>query len=257
MYNSKYLCQIIQGYPTTRSQTNHFIGSGRPPQPNSNHHYNMVQPQLSLTQKILETSFTILEIDQMVALSSFRTFSKNLGQKSNKKVTLVTPTSPSPELSFAPPIYITNFHPTNHTQLRACHTREDPKLVVSSISIQRDSMEQLVVVKDEEEEEEEVEIVSPRPMQGLHDVGPPPFLSKTFEMVEDRDTDTVVSWSNARNSFIVWDSHKFATTMLPKYFKHSNFSSFIRQLNTYVSPPSLKDELMVLAQCPLHYWVFL
>ncbi|CAL5359268.1 unnamed protein product [Camellia sinensis] len=74
---------------------------------------------------------------------------------------------------------------------------------------------------------------SPRPMEGLHDVGPPPFLSKTFEMVEDPSSDSVVSWSRARNSFVVWDSHKFSTTLLPRYFKHNNFSSFIRQLNTY------------------------
>ncbi|RWR73649.1 heat shock factor protein HSF30 [Cinnamomum micranthum f. kanehirae] len=51
--------------------------------------------------------------------------------------------------------------------------------------------------------------------------------------LEDPATDLIVAWSQARNSFIVWDSHKFATNLLPKYLKHSNFSSFIRQLNTY------------------------
>ncbi|KAI9192194.1 hypothetical protein LWI28_019424 [Acer negundo] len=75
--------------------------------------------------------------------------------------------------------------------------------------------------------------LSPQPIEGLHEVGPPPFLTKTFEMVEDPSTDSIVSWSRARNSFVVWDSHRFSTTLLPKYFKHGNFSSFIRQLNTY------------------------
>ncbi|XP_018845303.2 heat shock factor protein HSF30-like [Juglans regia] len=70
-------------------------------------------------------------------------------------------------------------------------------------------------------------------MEGLHEPGPPPFLKKIFEMVEDPDTDRVVSWSETRDSFTVWDEHVFAQDLLPRYFKNRNFSSFIRQLNTY------------------------
>ncbi|CAO2045843.1 unnamed protein product [Urochloa humidicola] len=64
--------------------------------------------------------------------------------------------------------------------------------------------------------------------------GPAPFLLKTYEMVDDPSSDAVVSWSDASDgSFVVWNPPEFAARMLPTYFKHSNFSSFIRQLNTY------------------------
>ncbi|XP_021293454.1 heat stress transcription factor A-8 [Herrania umbratica] len=60
-----------------------------------------------------------------------------------------------------------------------------------------------------------------------------PFLKKSYEMVDDEATDSVISWSQNSDSFIIWDMTEFSIHLLPKYFKHSNFSSFIRQLNIY------------------------
>ncbi|VFQ97089.1 unnamed protein product [Cuscuta campestris] len=63
--------------------------------------------------------------------------------------------------------------------------------------------------------------------------GLPPFLVKTYEMVDNPSTNRVVSWSQSNKSFIVWNPPEFSRDLLPRYFKHNNFSSFIRQLNTY------------------------
>ncbi|KAF0898304.1 hypothetical protein E2562_007157 [Oryza meyeriana var. granulata] len=62
---------------------------------------------------------------------------------------------------------------------------------------------------------------------------PTPFLTKTYQLVDDPAVDDVISWNEDGSTFVVWRPAEFARDLLPKYFKHNNFSSFVRQLNTY------------------------
>eukprot|EP00531_Pseudo-nitzschia_arenysensis_P015448 CAMPEP_0116138744 /NCGR_PEP_ID=MMETSP0329-20121206/12940_1 /TAXON_ID=697910 /ORGANISM="Pseudo-nitzschia arenysensis, Strain B593" /LENGTH=353 /DNA_ID=CAMNT_0003633737 /DNA_START=33 /DNA_END=1094 /DNA_ORIENTATION=- len=58
------------------------------------------------------------------------------------------------------------------------------------------------------------------------------FLTKTFHMIEQCDP-SVASWSADGKSFVIRDVDSFARDVLPRYFKHSKFASFVRQLNFY------------------------
>jgi len=58
------------------------------------------------------------------------------------------------------------------------------------------------------------------------------FLTKTFHMIEQCDP-SVASWSSDGKSFVIRDVDSFAKNVLPLYFKHSKFASFVRQLNFY------------------------
>lgn len=62
---------------------------------------------------------------------------------------------------------------------------------------------------------------------------PTPFLTKTYQLVDDPAVNDLISWNEDGSGFIIWRPAEFARDLLPKYFKHNNLSSFVRQLNTY------------------------
>lgn len=72
----------------------------------------------------------------------------------------------------------------------------------------------------------------------------PVFLQKTYDMIESSPT-AVACWSESGTSFIIKLPREFAKTMLPRYFKHNNFSSFVRQLNFYGFRKHKKDEIVI------------
>jgi hypothetical protein len=57
-------------------------------------------------------------------------------------------------------------------------------------------------------------------------------LSETFHMVDTSDPD-ICTWSEDGGTFIVKDTQIFEKMIIPQFFKHNKFSSFVRQLNFY------------------------
>ncbi|NXN98874.1 HSF2 protein, partial [Rhinopomastus cyanomelas] len=63
--------------------------------------------------------------------------------------------------------------------------------------------------------------------------GVPAFLSKLWALVSEGPNNQLITWSQNGQSFLVLDDQTFAKEILPKYFKHNNMASFVRQLNMY------------------------
>jgi heat shock transcription factor 2 len=60
----------------------------------------------------------------------------------------------------------------------------------------------------------------------------PIFLRKTYHMIDTCD-DSICSWCEEGTSFVVKNPDTFESVIIPQFFKHSKFSSFVRQLNFY------------------------
>jgi len=60
-----------------------------------------------------------------------------------------------------------------------------------------------------------------------------PFVQKLSNLLDDPNNRHLIRWSEEGVSVIVCDKHEFAEILLPELFKHKNFASFVRQLNSY------------------------
>lgn len=62
---------------------------------------------------------------------------------------------------------------------------------------------------------------------------PTPFLQKIYEMLENESISHIIAWHSDGTEFIISSINEFSEKVLPTYFAHCNFTSFIRQLNMY------------------------
>ncbi|CAI4218103.1 unnamed protein product [Parascedosporium putredinis] len=58
------------------------------------------------------------------------------------------------------------------------------------------------------------------------------FIHKLYNMLEDQSIQHLISWSPSAESFVMSPTADFSK-VLAQYFKHTNISSFVRQLNMY------------------------
>ncbi|PYH97473.1 HSF-type DNA-binding domain protein [Aspergillus ellipticus CBS 707.79] len=58
------------------------------------------------------------------------------------------------------------------------------------------------------------------------------FIHKLYNMLEDPGIQHLISWSSTNDSFVMSPTSEFSK-VLAQYFKHTNISSFVRQLNMY------------------------
>ncbi len=58
------------------------------------------------------------------------------------------------------------------------------------------------------------------------------FLFKLYDILNDSSNQNIILWKE-NTSILIKDRFKLTEKVLPKFFKHKNYSSFVRQLNLY------------------------
>lgn len=88
----------------------------------------------------------------------------------------------------------------------------------------------------------------------------PIFLRKTYAMISTCDP-SYACWSDNGETFLVKNPEVFARDIIPQFFKHNKFASFVRQLNFYGFRKIKNESILVSDETAPHtpeykYWKF-
>ena len=59
------------------------------------------------------------------------------------------------------------------------------------------------------------------------------FLLQLYQILEEDKYKDIIHWGDNGKYFLIENVHDFTEKILPKYYNHNNYSSFVRQLNMY------------------------
>lgn len=58
----------------------------------------------------------------------------------------------------------------------------------------------------------------------------PNFLMKLYKILETNEFKQIIEWGENGRFFVVKNLNEFTQKVLPNFYKHNNFSSFVRQV---------------------------
>jgi hypothetical protein len=59
---------------------------------------------------------------------------------------------------------------------------------------------------------------------------PPNFLLKLYQILETNEFSHIIEWADNGKYFLIKNLPEFTEKVLPRFFKHNNFASFVRQV---------------------------
>lgn len=62
----------------------------------------------------------------------------------------------------------------------------------------------------------------------------PNFLLKLYQILNTPEFINIIHWSDNGKYLIVQNLFDFTEKVLPQYYKHHNYSSFVRQVNAFL-----------------------